>query len=410
MISDSRYWHTEQISECSADHLRSALQELFLEPVSSVIERENSMLERLLAECGKRCVLFGAGSLGRQALAALREIGIDPVALTDNNPKLWGTMVEGVPLLSPADAARHHGKDAMFFITIRNENHWYLETVSQLECLGCAHVSSADPIAWRLPGSLQPGLFYDLPHKLYEKSDLVLRAGELWDDDVSRAEYLGNIRLRSLGDRSWFIRPNPQESYFLDDIFAVRPTDVFVDCGAFDGDTLRNLLVRQREWAGIEAVEADSNSFNKLSLYVRTLDKAVQDRIHLHQCAIGDKCGKVRFEDTGKAASTRIMNKDGGTVVDLMPIDMLFAATSTSIIKMDIEGSELAGLVGGRQVIERDHPILAICVYHNQEDICMLPLLMHDINPDYRMYLRTHGGDAIQTVAYAVPPHRIRTA
>jgi len=405
--SNSGYRQTEDITECSAGYLQAALQELFLEPVSSVIEREKSMLDRLLAGCSNRCVLFGAGSLGRQALVALREIGIDPVAITDNNPKLWGTVVEGVPLLSPADAARHHGKDAVFFITIRNENHWYLETVSQLERLGCAHVSSTDPIAWRLPGSLQPRLLYDLPHKLYEKSDLVLRAGELWDDDVSRAEYLGNIRLRSLGDRSWFHRPTPQDSYFLEDIFDVRPTDVFVDCGAFDGDTIRSLLARQQEWAGIEAVEADSNSFNKLSSYVRTLDKAVQDRIHLHQCAIGDKRGKVRFEDTGKTASTLI--KEGGTVVDLMPIDILFAATSTSIIKMDIEGSELAGLVGGRQVIERDHPILAICAYHNQEDVYALPLLMHDINPDYRMYLRTHGGDAIQTVAYAVPPHRIGT-
>jgi hypothetical protein len=89
---------------------------------------------------------------------------------------------------------------------------------------------------------------------------------------------------------------------------------------------------------------------------------------------------------------------------------MLFADTTVSMIKMDIEGSESAGLVGGRQVIERDQPILAICAYHKQEDIYALPLLMHDINPDYRMFLRTHGGDAIQTVAYAVPPHRIVTA
>jgi hypothetical protein len=61
-ISDSRYWNTEQITECSTGHLLSALQELFLEPVSSVIEREKSMLDRLLAECGNRCVLFGAGN------------------------------------------------------------------------------------------------------------------------------------------------------------------------------------------------------------------------------------------------------------------------------------------------------------------------------------------------------------
>ena len=104
------------------------------------------------------------------------------------------------------------------------------------------------------------------------------------------------------------------------------------------------------------------------------------------------------------------MTENGGSVVDLIPIDHLFASTPVTMIKMDIEGSELAGLSGGRTVIQRDQPILAICAYHCQGDIWNLPLFMRQINPEYRMYLRTHGGDGIQTVAYAVPPHRVLTS
>lgn len=390
---------------CTAAQLHAALHTILQEPLASVMERESTALDRVLDSGRRGCVLFGAGSLGRQALAALRSIGIAPLAIADNNRKLWGTSIDGIPLLSPADAAQRHGKDIVFFITIRNEHHGYLETAAQLERLGCTTICSTDPIAWRFPESLQPQLLYDLPHKLYQQAQEILCAGEMWADDNSRATYLNNIRLRALGDRSWFPRPVPEESYFLDDVFQVTPSDVFLDCGAFDGDTIRNLLHRQTEWAGIEAVEADPISCARLRNYVETLAPPMRDRIHAHACAIGATEGKVRFAETGKDGSA--MTDTGGTVVDLMPIDTLFANTPISIVKMDIEGAEFDGLTGARHVIERDHPILAICAYHRQDDIWKLPVAMRALNPEYRLYLRTHGGDGIQTVVYAVPAHRI---
>jgi len=93
-------------------------------------------------------------------------------------------------------------------------------------------------------------------------------------------------------------------------------------------------------------------------------------------------------------------------VVDLIPIDELFASKPVSMIKMDIEGAEFDALIGAKHVIQRDRPILAICAYHLQQDVWRLPLLMRAIYPDYRMYLKSYRGDGIQTVAYAVPPQR----
>jgi hypothetical protein len=77
---------------------------------------------------------------------------------------------------------------------------------------------------------------------------------------------------------------------------------------------------------------------------------------------------------------------------------------------MDIEGAEHDALVGARPAIERDAPILAVCVYHSQNDLWRLPLLMKAMVPGYRMFLRCHEGDGWQTVAYAVPPGRVREA
>lgn len=390
---------------CSVADVQDALRELFQEPIAAVIERENSAFVSRLEQSKGQCVLFGAGSLGRQALALLRENHIEPMTITDNNPECWGRSLAGIPILSPTDAARLYGKDATFFITIRNENHWFSQTVEQLERLGCRHISSADPLAWRFPGTLQPALLYDLPHKLYQYADQVLSAAELWEDDISRAVYLNNVLLRAHGDRSWFTRPAPEESYFLPGVFETSPADIFLDCGAFDGDTIRGLLARQPEWARIEAIEADALSFARLTDFVETLEPAVQERIHLHQCAVGAENGRIRFENTGKAAST--IADEGGIEVNLATIDALFSSTNLSIVKMDIEGAERDALLGGKNVFQRDNPILSVCAYHKQEDIWDLPLLMREICPDSKLYLRTHGGDAIQTVAYAVPPQRV---
>ena len=393
------------IPDCSADSLEATLKEILSEPVSQVRDRERAELDRLLAERSGQCVLFCAGNMGRRALAALHSIGVQPLAISDNHPDLWGTFVDNVPVLSPHDAAQRFGRDAHFFITIRNEHHWYRETFDQLTQLGCTFLSSAQPVAWRFPDAFPPFLLYDLPHKLYENAERVLRAAEIWADDASRDEYLTQIRLRAFGDPSGLSRPDIEESYFLDGVFDADPDDVFVDCGAFDGDTIRSLIDRQRQFGRIEAIEADSHSFARLAKYMATLQPDLHNKIRLHQCALGSRQDTVRFEDTGKVDS-KLCNL-GAIAVEMVPLDVMFASKSVSMIKMDIEGGEFDALLGAQQVIQRDRPILAICVYHSQEDIWRLPLLMRRLCPEYRMYLKAYRGDGIQTVAFAVPPERV---
>lgn len=380
------------------------LQDLFSEPGSSVRLRERNALHELLEQRDGRCVIFGAGSMGHRSLLALASIGVHPLAVCDNNPDLWGMRIAGVPVLSPAAAALRFGKDAVFFIAVRNELHFHRSTVEQLVRLGCRHISSVDCITWRFPENFFPFLFYDLPHKVYAQAEQVLLAAELWEDEASRAEYLAQVRLRTLGDPSGLSRPAAKDSYFLDGIFELKPGDVFVDCGAFDGDTIRDVVERQPGFGSVEAVEADTLSFARLAGYVATTDPAIRSRIRLHHCAVGAQRGRVRFEDSGKVDSK--VSDIGETVVDLVPLDAMFASKRISMLKMDIEGGEFNALLGARNVIRRDRPILAVCVYHLQNDLWRLPLFMRALVPDYRMYLKAYRGDGIQTVAYAVPPER----
>lgn len=74
-----------------------------------------------------------------------------------------------------------------------------------------------------------------------------------------------------------------------------------------------------------------------------------------------------------------------------------------TFIKMDIEGAELEALHGCRDTIIKYRPKLAICVYHKPEDIIEIPSYIHEIVPEYKLYLRHHSKDLSETVLYALP-------
>jgi FkbM family methyltransferase len=371
-----------------------------------IVERERTALENMLKKQNNRVVLFGAGSLGTRTLRELRGIGIEPLAFSDNNRDRWGSTIEGCTVLSPVDAAAKYGADTLFIITIWNAAHWFVETLEQLKSLGCKHLSSYSPVYWRFSETFLPFLLNDHPHRVYEDAQRVLDAEKLWADKTSLDAYRSHVYWYATGDASQ-LPPRPQEnSYFPADIFSISPSDAIVDCGAFDGDTVKQVIDRVGDnFAAVHAIEADPLSLEKLRNYLGDFPPGQREKIHVHACAVCLERMMLRFEITGSVDSK--ICEQGGVEVDGIPIDELFADRAITMIKMDIEGAEYDALIGGRKTIERDKPILAICVYHTQNDIWRIPLLIHDMLPQHKFFLRAYEGDGFQTVFYAVPPTRL---
>jgi hypothetical protein len=94
----------------SISSLYTQLDALLSEDIDSVIKREQTAFDELTMSPSESIVLFGAGGLGRKALAGLRQVGRPPLAFVDNNPELSGKSVDGVLVLSPCEAVRKYGK------------------------------------------------------------------------------------------------------------------------------------------------------------------------------------------------------------------------------------------------------------------------------------------------------------
>lgn len=272
------------------------LESLLHEPIASAIEREQVGFDRLTSPFNNSLVLFGAGELGRKTLAGLRQIGIEPLAFADNNSSLWNDRVEDLPVLSPQVATRQFGDRAAFVVTIwrAGGSHRFEQTRQQLHHLGCSTVASFAWLFCKYSHVFLPYYAIGLPHLLLQQAEQIHRTFALWADDASRYEYLAQIRWRLLLDFDGLPSPATHAQYFPDDLFCLHENEVFVDCGAYDGDTLRVFFQRQPLFKGrFVAIEPDPYNLQSLRACMTTLPDQWQDRVRILPIALGVRQGSA---------------------------------------------------------------------------------------------------------------------
>lgn len=145
--------------------------------------------------------------------------------------------------------------------------------------------------------------------------------------------------------------------------------------------------------------------FSHLNLMPLILMKLLQNfsvevlgRLHVMPFGLFDKDEKLSFAANGTMGSA--FHKHGEDVVSVIALDQHKTFSDVSVIKMDIEGSELAALRGAEQLIRKNHPRLAVCIYHRSQDIVEIYQFLRQF--EYRFYLRQHAFSAEETVLYAI--------
>ncbi|HEX4565633.1 MAG TPA: FkbM family methyltransferase, partial [Vicinamibacterales bacterium] len=120
-------------------------------------------------------------------------------------------------------------------------------------------------------------------------------------------------------------------------------------------------------------------------------------------CAVGDRTEPISFSH-GLGEASRVTARGGGSTI-AVALDDVMAGWRPTLIKMDIEGSEIEALLGARASIAANRPSLAICVYHRPDHLWRVPLLLSSWREldGYRYYLRAHAFDGFDTVLYANP-------
>ena len=325
-------------------------------------------------------VLFGAGNLGRKVARAMAGSGWRVVGFADNDSRKWGSEIESLPVYSPLDALQIAGPSACFIVTIWQGlgSHRYMETRGQLLDLGAGHVAHAGHLGWRLPERIFPYYSMDHPIPMLASKDQIFQALKRWDDSLSRDLFCRLVLWRLTLDFELLPEPDGRAEYFAPDLMPPRSGEIFIDGGAFDGDTTELFLSQWGEKAaGVHAFEPDPANIR--AFQERFEQHPERAKVVLHPMALAAHEGDLAFDAEGTFASSA--TPKGKARVPCSSLDVLFKDLPFTFLKLDVEGGEMDALRGGRTVLGACSPRLAICVYHTQGHLWEVPNLVDSVFP-----------------------------
>ncbi len=239
----------------------------------------------------------------------------------------------------------------------------------------------------------------------------ILRVYDLLADELSKEVYGRLIKYRCYMYRKDFPIYSVENQYFAEDLVAneLDQATVFVDCGAYSGDTYKKFRdITGGHFKGYVAFEPDDKNFSLLEkevghdTRVTCIKAGVWKKTTMLHFISDGMSGKITGHDSKSKEKCEESNGIGESIVPVVSIDEINAARQATFIKMDIEGSELEALQGAEKIIRKNKPCLAICIYHSDMDMIRIAEWILDLNMNYKLYVRHHSMDIAETVLYAI--------
>lgn len=207
-------------------------------------------------------------------------------------------------------------------------------------------------------------------------------------DEQSRRVFSDTLNYKLSGKISYLFDCTTQRIEDIQSLLAPSQEEIYLDLGAYNGDTLKELgELTDWHWRMAVAVEPDRRNCRKLRLLAEELNERGL-AVEVQEAGIWSEQGELGFSDSGGRQSTFIGAEK--RTVPVTTIDAVAGGRAVTLIKMDVEGAELQALIGGRMTLQKFAPKLFIAAYHYDVDLFRLPLLLHKLVPDYKIYLRKH--------------------
>jgi len=380
-------------------------------------------------------VLFCAGSSGKILCPFLIRGGIHPVCFCDNDPSRVGQVISGVSVISFDELKRDH-RESLIVIASAAYQHQIRRQLldagfraERVLTLDTPSPSFDDQLRREsllmLARNGEPG---GVVEELRAVEDRLQAAHDLLADAKSKQLFIRRLALVASGYeysayRGYLetfseplLRFGPEDPqrwtqssaffYFTNDVLRMREGEVYVDGGAFTGDTA-DLFIQACTTTGvryehIHCFEPDAGNYAQLVANTKGSPRVTCVNRGLWSCET-----TLRFISSAHTEAYGARIQEAGAISDMeietASIDQHLAGRPVTLIKMDIEGAEIEALKGATQSIAAHHPQLAISVYHQTSDLFEIPLLVHAMHPGYRMYLRHLGNYFDDVILFAIP-------
>ena len=358
------------------------------------------------ADSGRPILLYGMGNGADKILTVSTAYGIPVADFFASDGFVRGHSFHGKVVLSFSQACEKYGAENMIvLLSFASSRPEVLETIGRV-AEACEMYIPDVPVCGT---ELFNAEFYAT------HLDEITAARSLFADEESRRVYDGIIEYKLTGrmDILRATESDPADAYR--NILHAEEFLTAADLGAYNGDSIRDLRQYALHLRDVIAFEPDRRNFRKLTEYATALREA-RDTLTVHPVQAGawSHTATLTFHGSGNrnAGLTDAPAEAKGSILPSTADNPYFGKTAevpvTSLdtvceggfgchthidyIKYDVEGAETEALLGSRLIIKRDAPTLLVSAYHRSADLFRLPLLVHELNPDYRLYLRRMAG------------------
>jgi FkbM family methyltransferase len=376
------------------------------------LDQTKSILNTNVIVCGSTC---------HEEIRVLANV-CNIKAIVDDDLSKKGKMVFGFPCISTGhwiDQVKSNPKLLSIILvpTLRGSRHFIKQCiqhnliyVTPLQLLLIFHKNNIDTgISGRF---FRYGLSY-LDFVLKNADSLIFQSKRLADNysTISFLNYLlyrltlnpGFLESIAVG-RGYAYDYN---AYLFDKTFLnINQEEVYVDCGAYTGDSISAFLestngnyrhIYSFEPSPDNNYEIKKRMLRLQSIYLKDLTSSIsiiEKGVWSSTCIL-NFISNVKFDLGGHMeesdAQIFTYNPQQGSKI-IVPVTTIDEATNrdATFIKMEVEGSELEGLKGGKNTIIKNKPKLSIPVYHKPEDILTLPNFIESLDLNYKIGFRQH--------------------
>lgn len=222
-------------------------------------------------------------------------------------------------------------------------------------------------------------------------------AASLFADDESIRIYKEIIAYKLTGDISHLCACESNKDEIFKDILHAETIRSYADLGAYNGDTVRELLTYAPNLKKVYAFEPDARNFRKLNEYYTQSSPTFE--LEAHNIGAWSCSDILFFDKSGNRNAGLLQNSSDFSdainsrnkkiaEIKVNSLDNILRRRAVDYIKYDVEGSEHQALTGSQKSIEAHKPSLLVSLYHRSEDLFELVLLVHKLNPSYKLYLR----------------------
>ncbi len=213
-----------------------------------------------------------------------------------------------------------------------------------------------------------------------KNADKLQAVYDMLADEKSRQTYADVINFKISGKIEYLDHCTSEERVY-GGIVPLDRNEVYVDMGAYNGDTaLEFLEACHGNYSHLYAIEPNPKNFRKLT---KALPE--DERITLLNAAAWSGAGTAAVT-SGDGRMCRVGANEKAVAVPAIAADDVIKEQAT-LIKLDVEGSEREALLGARRHIAGGAKLIC-SLYHRNEDMFELPLLIKSMNPNLKFYVR----------------------